>query len=68
MLVHIGGTFHDVRDDDVIKQVRRNFEQYGKVIAIKFYRHLCPNVDDKEAEAAVEGWCEGLQEGSVLHG
>jgi hypothetical protein len=66
MIVHLGGTTYEVREADVIEQVRRNYQRSGFVHALRFYRHLRPDDSFEDAKKTVIAWCGNLKEGSVL--
>lgn len=67
MHVHIGTSVYEVREMDVIKQVRRNYQNKGFVHALQFYRHLRPDDSCQDARETVLAWCGNLKEGSVLY-
>jgi hypothetical protein len=67
MMVQIGGTVHDVKEDLVKEQVQKNFKGKGFIHALQFYRHLRPDDPYEDAKATVEAWCASLTEGSVSH-
>lgn len=67
LLVHLGTSTYEVRESDVIKQVRRNYQNKGFVHALQFYQHLRPDDSNEDAKATVTAWCGNLKEGSVLY-